>query len=152
MVGTRAPAEVDKALSVGGKSGSYFYLTTASRDYELTEGTRDPAVIELISLGRRALYPSSDDDLADAKRLAFLRVEKFRQVIDYYHGSNIPEEHFVRNKLQTYFQLDPRVYDKFIELFNKHCRSWISAPNGRTRPLLLPPKMLPQANMSPQAR
>lgn len=117
-----APSEVAAALGVGGKTGNYFYLTTASRDFGLTEGTRDSEVLKLTPLGRRTVYPSSDGELAEAKLKAFLNVEKFRQVAEYYKGSNLPADQFVRNTLQTQFQLDSRVHDEFMELFKKNCK------------------------------
>lgn len=117
-----APSEVAAALGVGGKSGNYFYLTTSSRDFGLTEGTRDSDAIKLTPLGRQAVYPSSDEQLAAAKLKAFLNVEKFRQVAEYYKGSRLPADQFVRNTLQTQFGLDPRVHDDFIDLFKKNCK------------------------------
>jgi hypothetical protein len=52
------PPEVANALGLGAKSGNFFYLTSASRHYGLTEGTSQASEIALTDLGRRAVYPS----------------------------------------------------------------------------------------------
>lgn len=65
------------SLKLGPASGNFFYLTAASRDYGLTEGTRETAQISLTPLGRRVVLPSSAADEAAAKREAFLHVESF---------------------------------------------------------------------------
>jgi len=117
-----APSEVAKALGVSDKTGSYFYLTAASRDFGFTEGTRDSETINLTPLGKQAVYPTSDAAAAEATRKAFFNVEKFRQVIEHYGGSKLPADEFVRNTLETQFNLDPRTHDDFIDLFKKNCK------------------------------
>jgi hypothetical protein len=119
-----------------GTGSSFFYLTQASRDFGLTEGTRDAAQISLTTLGRKAVFPSSSQDVEDAKLQAFNSVEKFRAVAEHYGGSNLPADEFLKNTLQTQFGLDPRVHDEFIELFKKNCRfvgigaDWAQKGNG----------------------
>jgi hypothetical protein len=98
------------------------YLAQAARDFGFTEGGRDAAAIGLTDLGRKAIYPASPQDVGDAKMQAFLSVEKFKQVALHYGGSNLPDEEFVKNRLQTQFGLDPRVHDEFLDLFKKNCR------------------------------
>jgi hypothetical protein len=93
-----------------------------SRDFGLTEGSRDSETISLTPLGKQTVYPASDDAAAEAKLKAFLNVEKFRQVVEYYGGSKLPAEEFVRNTLETRFNLDPRTHDEFIDLFMKNCK------------------------------
>lgn len=116
-----APSEVAKALGLG-MSGNFYYVTAASRDYGLTEGTRDAATISLTDLGRSAVYPKSDEELSQALLDAFFSVELFRRVVDHYGGSELPEDEFVRNTLETDYGLDPRVHDDFLDVFQKNCR------------------------------
>lgn len=116
-----APDQVAKAIGMGTGS-SFFYLAQASRDFGFTDGGRDAAVIGLTKLGRKAVYPTKAQDVADAKMQAFLSVEKFKQVALHYGGSNLPNEEFVKNTLQTQFGLDPRVHDEFLDLFMKNCK------------------------------
>jgi len=116
-----APDQVAKAVGMG-KSGTFYYLTAASRDFGLTEGTRDTAEISITPLGRRAVYPSSSDEQLAARREAFFKVDIFKKVVDHYHGSKLPEEPFRTNTLVTTFGLDPSVVDEFVDLFEKNCR------------------------------
>lgn len=116
------PSEVAKALGVSGKTNSYFYLTAASRDFGLTEGTRGSKTISLTPLGKQAVYPTSDEAAAKAKLKAFFNVEKFRRVAEHYGGSKLPADEFVHNTLETQFNLDPRTHDDFIDLFKKNCK------------------------------
>ena len=105
------PQEIAKVLNVGGKTGNFFYLTTASRDYGFTKGARDAAEISLTPLGKQAVYPGSDAEAADAKLRAFLNVPKFKGVLEHYKGNKLPDGEFVRNVLETKFGLDPRTHD-----------------------------------------
>ena len=116
------PAEIAKALNVGGKTGNFFYLTTAARDYGLTEGTRDSAAISLTPLGKQAVYPTSDEEAAQARLSAFLHVALFKAVLEHYKGSKLPDDRFVRNTLETRFGLDARTHDDFLDVFRKNCR------------------------------
>lgn len=116
------PQEIAKALNVGGKTGNFFYLTTASRDYGFTEGTRDSSEISLTPLGRQVVYPGSDEEAYAAKLRAFLNVDKFKGVVEHYKGSKLPADEFVRNVLETKFGLDPRTHDTFLDVFQKNCR------------------------------
>ncbi len=64
----------------------------------------------------------SDEEAADARLNAFLSVDKFREMLDHYKGSVLPEDEFVRNTLETKFGLDPRTHDEFLEVWRKNCR------------------------------
>jgi hypothetical protein len=70
--------EVAKSLGLGAKSGNFFYLTSAAKQYGLTEGTSQSAEIALTDLGRRAIYPQSAEDEREALQTAFLNVPTFR--------------------------------------------------------------------------
>lgn len=114
--------QVAKALGLGPRSGNFFYITTASRDYGLTEGTRETAQIALTPLGRTAVYPQSDAEQRQAFLDAFLHVEAFRRVLDHFGGDNLPDRPFLENTLQQQFGIDPSFHDEFIDLFRKNCR------------------------------
>src|SRR5689334_16942195 len=47
-----SPKDIAASLSMG-LGNNFFYLTQASRDYQLTSGTRDSDKIELSDLGRK---------------------------------------------------------------------------------------------------
>jgi hypothetical protein len=116
-----APSEVAKALG-SGMTNKFYYLTAASRDFGLTEGTRDTATISLTDRGRKAVYPTSADAENAARVEAFFSIDLFARVVEYYGGSELPEDAFVRNTLETTFGLDPRVHEEFLDLFRKNCR------------------------------
>lgn len=116
------PDQVAKALGLGARGGNFYYVASASRDYGLTSGSRDTAEIALTDLGRRAVYPTSDDEQATAYLDAFLHVETFRKVLQHYGGNNLPEKPFLSNTLQQNFGLDPEHHDEFVDIFTKNCR------------------------------
>jgi len=116
------PEEVAKALGVGAKTGSFYYLTSGARDYKLTEGTSKSRKISIAALGKRVAYPSKPEEEIVAKREAFLSVQLFRRVLDYYKGSQFPEMQYLSNTLQTEFGLDAEVHDEFVDIFQKNCK------------------------------
>jgi hypothetical protein len=115
------PNEIADALGRGAKTNAFFYLTTASRDFSLTTGTRDTAEIALTDLGRRLAYAETPEEERSTRLEAFLSVELFSQVLEYYKGSSLPEMKYLRNTLENKFHLDPAVHDEFAELFRKNC-------------------------------
>jgi hypothetical protein len=112
--------EVRKA--VGSAVGNpWFYWTAASRDYGLTSGTRDTPKIALEELGRDIVYaPNQETELA-FKKQAFLRIEIFRKVLEYYNGSNLPDMKYLGNTLSKEFGLDPETHDEFARIFRENC-------------------------------
>jgi hypothetical protein len=116
------PEQVAEAVGLGPKSGHFFYVSGASRDYGLTSGSRDTAEIALTELGRRAVYPQSDAEEGAALRSAFLAVEPFRRVLEHFKGNNLPERKFLENTLHQTFGVDPAYHEEFVDLFQKNCR------------------------------
>lgn len=116
-----APKEVASAVGMG-MSASFFYLTSAARDFGLTEGTRDAGVISITELGRRAVYPGSDEERAQALLEAFFSIDIFAKVVAHYGGSKLPDEPYRTNTLTTAFGLDPSIVDEFVGLFEKNAR------------------------------
>ncbi|MBS1824727.1 MAG: hypothetical protein JST93_05365 [Acidobacteria bacterium] len=65
-----------QAVAAPKGGNTWFYLTTASRDYGLTSGTRDTPKIQIEELGREIVYaPNAEAELALKKR-AFLQIER----------------------------------------------------------------------------
>jgi hypothetical protein len=114
--------EVAKALNLGAGSANFFYITAASRDHGLTAGTRDSAQISLTDLGRRAVYPASLDEEKDSRLKAFLNVDVFKAVLEYYGGNNLPERQFLSNTLATTFGVPEDQHDEFVDVFTKNCK------------------------------
>jgi len=113
--------EVRKAVGAG-VGNSWFYLTTASRDYGLTIGTRDTPKISLEELGREIVYaPNAEAELA-AKKQAFLKIAIFKQVLEYYKGSNLPDMKYLGNTLTKEFGLEPETHEEFARIFRENCQ------------------------------
>ena len=116
-----ASEDVANALGLGAKGNQFYYLSAASRDYGLTEGTRDTAKIAVTPLGTRAVFPGNETERRQAQLDAFFRVSVFRKVFEYYKGTDLPEKEFVSNTLQKEFGLDPKIHDDFIKLHTTNC-------------------------------
>lgn len=113
--------EVRKAVGTVGGGNAWFYLTAASRDYGLTSGTRDTPEIQLEELGRNIAYAPNPETELTLKKQAFLRIEVFRKVLEYYKGSNLPEMKYLGNTLTKEFGLDPETHDEFAKIFRENC-------------------------------
>lgn len=111
-----APGEVVNALGVG-KGNNFFYLTTASRDYGFTVGTRDTNKIELTELGRLLVYPKSATEAYSSIERGFRNVELFQRVYDYYQGENLPDIQYLKNTLKTEFGIAEALQDEFYTLY-----------------------------------
>ncbi len=114
--------DVADALDLGRRSANFFYISAASRDYGLTEGTRETREISLTPLGRQAVYPQSDREEQDALVQAFLHVATFKKLLEHFGGDNLPEQRFLANTLQTQIGVDEEFQDEFIDIFKKNAR------------------------------
>jgi len=116
------PEEIRKAIGVGSGGNAYFYLTAAARDYGLTMGTNQAKKIELTELGRDiACAPNPEAEFA-LKTNAFLNVEVFKRVLEYYKGSNLPEMKYLGNTLQKEFDLAVETHEEFSRIFRENCQ------------------------------
>jgi hypothetical protein len=116
------PGDVAIAISTGGKSSDFYYITAAARDFGLTTGTRDTAEIALADLGREIVY-APNPEVERAKKIeAFNRIEIFNKVLKHYKGSNLPEMKYLGNTLQREFGLDPKFHDDFSKAFRENCK------------------------------
>ena len=111
-----------KACGMSKMNPKFFYLAGASREYGLTLGSRDTAKIELADLGRAIVFAPSPQVEQEKKIEAFFNVEKFKQVYDHYSGSDLPQEQYVGNTLETQFTIPPTHHKEFIEVFTKNCK------------------------------
>ncbi|WP_339747238.1 hypothetical protein [uncultured Rubinisphaera sp.] len=115
--------EVKEALADIGitKGNPFFYTTAASRDFGLTEGSRDTTEISLTDLGKRLAFAESAEVELSTRLEAFQNVEIFNKVLDHYQGASLPEMKYLQNTLQSKFGLDPEVHEEFANLFRKNC-------------------------------
>jgi len=116
------PEEIRKAIGAGTGGNAYFYLTAASRDYGLTVGTNAAVKIELAELGRELVYAPDPAAEKALKLRAFLTIDIFKKVLEYYKGSNLPEMKYLGNTLQKEFDLAPETHEEFSRTFRENCQ------------------------------
>lgn len=116
-----ATEDVAVAVGFGAKTNEFYYLTAASRDFGLTEGTRNTAQISLTDLGRKLVYARTPEEELAAKKEAFFRIEIFKKVLDYYKGSDLPEMKYLGNTLEREFHLAPEYHEEFSQVFRENC-------------------------------
>jgi hypothetical protein len=115
------PEEIRKAIGAS-KGTAFFYLTAASRDYGLTVGTRAADKITLDDLGREIVYAPNEQVEKELKMRAFLTVDVFKKVLEYYKGSNLPDMKYLGNTLQKEFGLAPETHEEFSRIFRENCK------------------------------
>jgi hypothetical protein len=115
------PEEVAAAVGMSAQTPGFFYLAAASRDFGLTEGSRDSDLISLTEAGRDVVYAPSKEEENSALKTALLKIEIFRKVLEYYKGSNLPEMQYLGNTLVRDFDLDPAFHEEFSKLFRENC-------------------------------
>src|SRR5713101_3991831 len=113
------PEEIRKAVGVG-QGNSWYALTAASRDYGLTSGTRESPKIALEELGREIVYAPDPDTELTLKKQAFLNIDIFKKVLEYYKGSNLPDMKYLGNVLTKEFGLDPEMHEEFAQTFREN--------------------------------
>ena len=116
------PDETRKAIGASTGGNAWFYLTAASRDYGLTTGTSAAEKIALADLGRDIVYAPNPDTEKGLKVRAFLNVDIFKRVLEYYKGSNLPEMKYLGNTLQKEFSLEPETHEEFSRTFRENCQ------------------------------
>lgn len=114
-------AMVAKAMEMARTTPKFFYLVASSRDFGLTIGSRDTATISLSDFGREVVYAGTPEQEALKKRDAFLRVDLFRNVLEHYKGSNLPEMKYLGNVLKAKFGLPEEKHDEFSKIFRANC-------------------------------
>jgi nucleoside 2-deoxyribosyltransferase len=77
--------------------------------------------MDLTELGRDIVYAPNPETELVKKREAFLRVEPFRKVLDYYKGSDLPEMKYLGNTLDREFKIEPEDHEEFSRLFRENC-------------------------------
>jgi hypothetical protein len=96
-------------------------MAAASRDFGLTEGTRDSEQISLTEFGRDVVYAPGHVEEKLKLREALLKIEIFRKVLEYYKGANLPEMQYLVNTLTREFNLDAAFHEEFSKLFRENC-------------------------------
>jgi hypothetical protein len=116
-----SPTEVRKAIEVG-DTNRFFYISKASKDFGFTYGTRDTSEIGLTDFGRSVVYAPNPETEKKLKIEAFLKVDIFREVLNYYKGSQLPEMKYLSNTLEDKFKLAPEFHEEFSSVFSENCK------------------------------
>jgi hypothetical protein len=116
------PSDVAAGIGLSFKNTDFFYMAASSRDFGLTEGSRDSSLISLTEFGRQLVYPPNPEEEKRLLRQALLNVEIFKKVLDYYKGSNLPEMQYLGNTLVREFDLHPDFHEEFSRLFKENCK------------------------------
>lgn len=116
-----SPDDVAAALGVAKGNPRFFYTAAAARDFGLTSGGRDSKEIVLTELGRNLVYAPSIEVEESLKKKAFLNVEKFKDVLEYYKGNDLPEMKYLSNTLTNKFKLHSDTHEEFSRLFRENC-------------------------------
>jgi hypothetical protein len=134
------PTEVAKALGLSPKSSNLDLYTASGSQYAIIEGSRAATNVSLTQLGRDIVYADSPERELAAKRSAFLSIDPFARVLEYYGGNQLPEKQYLSNTLLEKFSIPLDLQDEFVEVFQKNCtytkigQAWSAgAPDSRGR-------------------
>ncbi len=116
-----ATGDVSKAIEIGDTKKLYRYAAS-SRDFGFTEGTTNTELISLTELGKEIVYAPNPDIERKKKIEAFLNITIFKEVLDYYKGSNLPDMKYLSNTLENQFKLPPELHDEFSQVFKENCK------------------------------
>lgn len=94
-----------------------FYLTASSRDYGLTTGTSYGKIVELTTLGRKIVFPTDSQQEHQALQQAFLNIDIFKSVFEYYKNGTLPEKQYLFNTLQETFNLPQSYHEEFYTVY-----------------------------------
>ncbi len=114
------PEEIRKVVGAS-QGNSWYSQAAASRDYGLTTGARDSPPIALTELGREIVYAPDPETELKLKRQAFLTIDIFKRVLEYYKGSNLPDMQYLGNVLSKQFGLPAEMHDEFAKTFKENC-------------------------------
>lgn len=115
------PTEVAKAIGISERSSSVDNLYRSSALYGLTTGTRAASYISLEKIGRDIVYAPNLEKELHTKRQAFLNVELFSKVLEYYKGNNLPDVQFLSNTLVNEFAVPVEFHEEFRKIFYENC-------------------------------
>ena len=116
-----SPKEIADAIGIRDNNKLYYY-TAASRDFGFTTGTSQTKEIALTDFGRATVYAPNPEEENKKKIEAFLKIEIFKNVLDYYKGSVLPEMKYLSNTLEDKFKLHPDFHEEFSKVFSENCK------------------------------
>jgi len=109
------PLDVATALNMTPKSSQFKMLTGAAIAYGLTSGGAQADSIEITSLSKRILRPTSEGDDASARKEAFMQPRVIKEFLEKYDGNSLPSGQVATNVVEAFGV--PR--DRAEEVFNE---------------------------------
>jgi len=100
-----------KSINLSPNSSSFRQLITSSSKYGLTKGGYQAGKLELTSLGRSIVAPTSDEERKNGLRNALLTPEVFKSVLEFYDTKQVPREELLKNSLKREFRIIPEDVD-----------------------------------------
>jgi hypothetical protein len=113
--------QIANVIGISDKGVGFTYFLLSSKKFGLTEGAKAKGQVSLTPLGREIVYSGSPEEETAAKRKAFLSVDIFRQVLEFYDGNKLPEMQYLGNTLQNKFHLHSDFHEEFAILFRQNC-------------------------------
>jgi hypothetical protein len=114
-------SEIAGVLGLSAKGVGFVYYLLSSKKFGLTDGTSAKGQVALTDLGRQLVYSGSPEEELRARRAAFLKVDIFKEVLEHYKGSKLPEMQYLGNTLQSKFKLPVTFHEEFSNLFKQNC-------------------------------
>jgi len=68
------------------------------------------------------VYAPNQEAEKALKLRAFLNVDIFKRVLEYYKGSNLPEMKYLGDTLQKELDLEPETHEEFSRTFRENCQ------------------------------
>ncbi len=115
------PKDISKAIGVG-VGNTFYYYTASSRDFGFTSGSSKTNQIELTDLGHDIVYAPNPTVEKEKKIEAFLKIDIFKKVLNYYKGSTLPEMKYLSNTLENQFNLHPDLHEEFSKIYSQNCK------------------------------
>ena len=128
----------------------FLEVLKSANQYQLLEGSGATATVSLSSIGADIVAPSVPSQRQSALLKAFLAVEQFKQVYEFYSGKKIPDDEFFANKLVRDFSVQRERVQTFIEVFMANLgflRAFTKDSDGQ--PIVASASPTPSSEVSP---
>jgi hypothetical protein len=115
------------------KDWRFLDLLRSANQYGLVEGSGTKVTVSITAIGSDVVAPSSPRQRQSALLKAFLSVELFKQVYDFYQGKKIPENEFFANTIVRNFGVPKERVETFIDVFRRNLeflRAFARDPEG----------------------
>lgn len=95
-------------------------ILRSSNLYGILEGSGAKANVSITDIGNKIVAPTSPTERQAALMNAFLNVDLFKKVYEYYKGKKLPEDEFFKNMLTKNFDIQRDRIDVFVKVFQSN--------------------------------